>query len=272
MRSERWDTQEPIRLSLEVPSGDVRVETGDEPETTVVLEPAHDDDASVEAVEKARIEFRGGELSVIVPEQRTFGISFGRRGAVILRVRTPHGATASIKTKSADVVARGRYARAEVNSASGDIEIGEVERDAEFNTVSGDLRAGPIGGHVELNAVSGDAVLERVGGRLRVNCVSGDVTVREASDAVKVESVSGDVRLESVESGDVELNSISGDLQVAIKRGSRLAVDANAVSGDLRSDIELGTDESSAGGEDGPLVDLRARTISGDLRITRTSA
>ena len=98
MRSERWDTQEPIRLSLEVPSGDVRVETGDEPETTVDLEPAHDDDASVEAVEKARIELRGGELSVIVPEQRTFGISFGRRGAVILRVRTPHGATVSIES------------------------------------------------------------------------------------------------------------------------------------------------------------------------------
>src|SRR5437868_9819765 len=160
MRSERWDTQEPIRLSLEVPSGDVRVETGDEPETTVVLEPAHDDDASVEAVEKARIEFRGGELSVIVPEQRTFGISFGRRGAVILRVRTPHGATASIKTKSADVVARGRYARAEVNSTSGDIEIGEVEGDAEFNTVSGDLRSGAIAGRADVNAVSGDSVLE----------------------------------------------------------------------------------------------------------------
>jgi DUF4097 and DUF4098 domain-containing protein YvlB len=269
MRHESWKTHEPIRLNLEVPAGDVRVETGDEPETELDLEPAHDDDASIEAVEKARIEFRGGEVDVVVPEQRTFGISFGRRGAVILRVRTPHGATVSIKTKSADVVARGRYARAEVNSTSGDIEIGEVAGDAEFNTVSGDLRSGAIGGHADVNAVSGDSILERVGGRLRVNCVSGDVTVREANDAVKIESVSGDVRLESVESGDVELNSISGDLQVAVKRGSRLAVDANAVSGDLRSDIELGSDESAAGGEDGPLVDLRARTISGDLRITR---
>jgi DUF4097 and DUF4098 domain-containing protein YvlB len=268
MRSERYDTQEPIRLDLEVPAGDVRVDTTDQAETTFELEPAHDDDASREAVEKARIEFRAGELSVTVPEQRTFGISFGRRGAVILRVRTPHGATAAIKTKSADVIARGRYARAEINSTSGDVELGEVEGDAELNTVSGDLRTGPIGGQVDVNAVSGDSVLERVGGRLRVNCVSGDVTVREAKDAVKVESVSGDVQLESVESGNVELNSISGDLQIGIKRGSRLAVDANAVSGDLRSDIELDSDQGAAG-DDGPLVDLRARTISGDLRITR---
>jgi DUF4097 and DUF4098 domain-containing protein YvlB len=268
MRSERYDTAEPIRLELEVPSGRVRVETTDAAETTVELEPAHDDDASRELVEKARIEFRGGELSVEVPDQRTFGISFGRRGSVILRVQTPHGATAVIKTRSADVEARGRYARAELNSTSGDIEVGEVEGDADLGTVSGDVRTGRIGGNVQLNAVSGDAVLERVGGRLRANCVSGDVTVREAADSVKVESVSGDVQLESVESGDVELNSISGDLRVGIKRGSRLGVDATAVSGDLDSDIELGTDGGAAGDE-GPLVELRARTISGDLRITR---
>jgi DUF4097 and DUF4098 domain-containing protein YvlB len=268
MRSERYDTAEPVRLKLEVPSGRVRVETNDAPETTIELEPAHDDEASRELVEKARIEFRGGELSVEVPELRSFGLSFGRRGSVILRIQTPHGATAAIKTRSADIEARGRYARVDVNSTSGDIEVAEVEGDAGFNTVSGDLRAGRIGGNAQLSAVSGDAVLDSVGGRLRVNSVSGDVTVREAADSVKVESVSGDVQLDSVASGDVELNSISGDLRVGIKRGSRLGVDATAVSGDLDSDIELGS-EQEAGGDDGPLVELRARTISGDLRITR---
>ena len=268
MRSERYDTAEPIRLNLEVPSGRVRVETHDAPETTLELEPAHDDEASRELVERARIDFRGSELSVEVPEIRTFGISFGRRGSVILRVRTPHGAIAQIKTRSADVEARGRYARVDINSTSGDIEAGEVEGDAAFNTVSGDLRAGRIGGEAQVNTVSGDALLESVGGRLRVNCVSGDLTVREAADSVKVETVSGDVQLDSLESGDVELSSISGDLRLGIKRGSRLGVDATAVSGDLESDIELGSGEG-AGGEDGPLVELRARTISGDLRITR---
>jgi DUF4097 and DUF4098 domain-containing protein YvlB len=268
MRSERYETAEPIRLSLEVPAGRVRIETADTSETTVELDVEHDDDASRELVEKARIDFRDGELSVEVPDQRTSGISFGRRGSVALRVRTPYGATAAVKTRSADVEARGRYARIEVGSTSGDIEVGEVEGDAQFNTVSGNVRSGAIGGDAQLSCVSGDAVLARVGGRLRANCVSGDVTVREAADSVKVESVSGDVQLESVEAGDVELSSISGDLRIGIKRGSRLGVDATAVSGDLDSDIELAADEG-AGGAEGPLVDLRARTISGDLRITR---
>jgi DUF4097 and DUF4098 domain-containing protein YvlB len=271
MRSERYDTPGPIRLNIEVPAGRVRVETADAAETTLDLEPGHDDDASREAVENARIEFRGDELSVVVPEQqRTFGISFGRRAAVIATVRCPHGSSVEIKTRSADVDARGRYWRAVINTTSGDVVVGEVEGDADFNTVSGDLRVGPVGGRVSANTVSGDVVLERAGGKLSVNCVSGDLTVREAASSVNVQTISGDVQLESVEAGDVELNSISGDLRVGIKRGSRVGVDATAVSGDLDSDIELGSDEGSPGdGDDGPLVDLRARTVSGDLRITR---
>jgi DUF4097 and DUF4098 domain-containing protein YvlB len=130
------------------------------------------------------------------------------------------------------------------------------------------VRVGPVGGAVSINTVSGDATLERVGGRLRVNAVSGDVVVRHAAGPVKADTVSGDLELASVEGGRVELNSVSGDLRVGIKRGSRLAVDATAVSGELESEIELASDVA-AGGTDGPVVDLRARSISGDLRISR---
>jgi DUF4097 and DUF4098 domain-containing protein YvlB len=85
---------------------------------------------------------------------------------------------------------------------------------------------------------------------------------------VRAKTISGDLELESVAAGEVEIDSVSGDVQVGITRGSRLAVDATAVSGDLESEIELGGDEAAGGGE-GPLVELRARTISGDLRIVR---
>ena len=268
MRSERWDTEQPIRVDVEVPAGRVRVDTGDGGEVDVELTPGDGSEGSREAVERARIEFHGDELRVEVPEQRVWGISFGRRPSVELRVRCPHGSSLAAKTRSADVEARGRFARASVSTTSGDVELTEVENEAELNTVSGDLRVGPVGGRVSVNSVSGDAVLDRVGGQLRVNCVSGDVTVREAAGPVKADTVSGDLDLESVEAGDVDLSSVSGDLRVGIKRGSRLAVDATAVSGDLESEIELAGD-AHAGGTDGPVVEVRARSISGDLRIVR---
>jgi DUF4097 and DUF4098 domain-containing protein YvlB len=268
MRRERWDAEQPVRLDLEVPAGDVRIDTSDAAEVEVELSPADGSEGSREAVERARLEFHGDELLVHVPDQRVWGISFGRRASVDVRVRCPHGSTLAVKTRSADVEARGLFARALVNTTSGDVGLAEVADEAELQTVSGDLRIGPIAGRTSVNIVSGDAVLERVGGHLRINCVSGDVTVREAAGPVKVDTVSGDLELESVEAGDVDLNSVSGDLRVGIKRGSRLSVDATAVSGDLESEIDL-DGEAGASGTDGPLVEVRARTISGDLRIVR---
>jgi DUF4097 and DUF4098 domain-containing protein YvlB len=268
MRSERWEAGQPIRVDLEVPAGRVRVDTVDGGEVAVELAPGDGSEGSRESVERARIEFHGDELRVEVPEQRVFGLSFGRRASIELRVRCPHGSSLATKTRSADLEARGRFRRASVSTTSGDVELAEVEDEAELSSVSGDLRVGPIGGRTNVNTVSGDAVLDRVGGPLRINCVSGDVTVREAAGPVKADTVSGDLDLESVEAGDVDLNSVSGDLRVGIKRGSRLAVDATAVSGDLESEIEL-AGHAEAGGTDGPVVEVRARSISGDLRIVR---
>jgi len=52
-----------------------------------------------------------------------------------------------------------------------------------------------------------------------------------------------------------------------VRSGSRLQVDANSVSGELDSEVPL-SDEPGAG-NDGPLVRLRAKTVSGDFRIVR---
>jgi len=267
MRSERFDTPGPLRLDLRVPGGRVQIECADTAVTEVELEPLSGE-ASEAAVERARIELRGDELFVKVPDERGFGFRFMRRLEVGLRVRCPHGCDAAVKTRSADVEGRGRFRAAAVNTTSGDVEFGEVEGDAAFETLSGDLRLGPVGGRLTVNTVSGDATVERAGGDLRVQSVSGDLNVREATGPVTGTTISGDLELVSVEGGDVELDSVSGDLRVGIRRGSRLAVDATAVSGDLESEIEL-SDDSAAGEEEGPIVELRARTISGDLRVVR---
>ena len=102
-------------------------------------------------------------------------------------------------------------------------------------------------------------------GTIDVETVSGDLRLRDTESSVTANSVSGDVRLQ-VASGDVGLTSVSGDMEVAIRRGSRVYIDANSVSGELDSELELA--ESPTGGE-GPIVELRAKTVSGDFRVVR---
>jgi hypothetical protein len=56
---------------------------------------------------------------------------------------------------------------------------------------------------------------------------------------------------------------------IGVRRGSKVFLDCNTVSGDTTSELEL-TTEAPAG--DGPLVEIRAKTVSGDIRITRAPA
>jgi hypothetical protein len=66
----------------------------------------------------------------------------------------------------------------------------------------------------------------------------------------------------------LKLNSASGDIEVGIAKGSRLWVEAQSLSGDTSSDIDLESGETIESDE-GPLVELTARTLSGDIAVRR---
>jgi hypothetical protein len=74
-----------------------------------------------------------------------------------------------------------------------------------------------------------------------------------------------------VQEGTVAVNSASGDVEVGVRRGARAYLDCSTVSGDARSDLEPMDDEPEDGAAEdgGPFVEIRARTMSGDIRITR---
>ena len=146
-----------------------------------------------------------------------------------LRVTAPHGADVDANLASADLRGRGRY------------------------------------GDVDVNVASADVHLERVDAA-DVNSASGDVRIDEALGRVEVNTASGDVDLRSVAEGDVKVNSASGDVAVGIASGSRLWVDAQSLSGDTSSELEL---EGAPSDDPGPLVELRAQTMSGDISVRR---
>ena len=66
--------------------------------------------------------------------------------------------------------------------------------------------------------------------------------------------------------GEVTLQTASGDIQVGIKQGSKLWIDARSMSGDTSSELELG--DAPTDGE-GPLVEVRATAMSGDITVKR---
>jgi hypothetical protein len=278
MRTEIFQTPGQLLLTLKLPRGEVELETVEGDETTVVLEPIHDSDRARQQIESSELELRdrGDGLELVVdadPDDFAFrkgrftiAIS-GRRDAIRLRVRAPHGADVSVVTGSADITANGRFGSVESKTASGDIQFEEVERDAEIKVAAGDVKVDRVGGSLKVQSAAGDVAAGEIGGSVEVKTASGDVSVEEAGENVSVQSASGDVRVGAVSRGSVELKSLSGDLHVGIRRGSRVYLDVKTVTGDARSELDVG--DPMEDDHEGPLVNLRATAMSGDIKIVR---
>jgi len=284
MRSETFETPGPVRLDLEMPAGEIEIATANTEETHVELEALSSNEQVQEMVAAARIEStRRGDVFHVTVEVRTrhgVWISFSggpdiRLGTpeMRLRISCPTGAELDVKTKSADLEAHGDYGDVDVKTASGDLSV-ETLRSAHVKTASGDVHFQTVGGILDAKTVSGDVHVGAVAGDANLQTVSGDVFVHDAGGSISASSVSGDQRYEAVVSGRVELRAVSGDLGVGIRRGSRVFIDANTVSGSTSSEFELSDAPQTAepAAENAPLVEVYAKTVSGDVRLERAPA
>ena len=89
MRTETFQTPGETRLDIRLGAGEVRIETAEVQETTVVLEPLRDNEASTSAIENARVELRdrgNGHEVVIDVRDRGRGFSLSRGAEVLVAV------------------------------------------------------------------------------------------------------------------------------------------------------------------------------------------
>jgi DUF4097 and DUF4098 domain-containing protein YvlB len=79
--------------------------------------------------------------------------------------------------------------------------------------------------------------------------------------------VSGDQSIDSITEGQVQLQSVSGDIRVGIRRGSGVWFDLRSTSGKTVNELE----PADGPADDGPSVELRAKAVSGDIRVVRAA-
>lgn len=265
-----FEVSGPVELEVRLSSGEISIDPSLDGRVEIDLL-AHDDE-SQRLVDEARIELREGDsrpqVSVILPQRRGFSFGFGNRG-VSCTIRCPEGSAVSAKTKSADLSAHGKLSGVAFATASGDTDVADIDGSLNVKTASGDVQAGRISGSVNVQSASGDVTIESVRGPANVGSVSGDVTVEAAYDNLNANTVSGDQDLGAVMRGSVSAQSVSGDVTIGVRRGSKVFLDCNTLSGDTSSDLEVSGDAPEG---DGPLVEIRAKTVSGDIHITRAAA
>ncbi len=268
-----FDVHGPVRIDVQLASGEVDIDPTLDGHVEVELI-ARSEEAQ-ELVDQARVELResGGRQELVVdvphrPKSWNLGSIFGRQNITCL-IRCPEGSDLKARTKSADLKARGALGAVEVSTASGDVSLEDVRGDLSLKSASGDLSARSVAGRASANTASGDVSIESVFGPLSANTASGDLDIGSADSDVKANTASGDATIGAAIRGTITINAASGDIHVGVRRGSRVHLDCTTMSGDTRSELELDSTEPEG---EGPFLELKARTASGDITITRASA
>jgi DUF4097 and DUF4098 domain-containing protein YvlB len=290
MTDQVFQTPGEVFLRVDNKAGPVQVGTHARPTTEVTVSALTGDD---EVAGQTRVDhtYADGRHRIVVevPARGDLLRSWRRRNTeVLVAVRLPEGAAIEIKTASGDVTADGRFGAARVgtasgrvwveraegelgvHTASGEVVLGSAGGEVTIRTASGDVRCDALEGHGEIKTASGDATVHAATTGLTVVTASGDVSVGDLAGESMFKSASGDQRIGRLIAGRAQLDTVTGDLTVGIARGAVVAVDAETVSGTLDSEIDLDAERPlDPDGTDGPPVALRARTVSGDLRVRR---
>lgn len=151
-------------------------------------------------------------------------------------------------------------ASVELEAVSADVSVKGLRGDVEVATVSGDIRLETSSRRIEAASVSGDVTLTGPSHDTEVASVSGNVSVRGAQGKLRGESVSGDVWLDLGSVDHLQLESVSGDIEVTASLGDAVEVSIETLSGNIDFALPRLPD-----GE------LEMETFSGELRSGLTS-
>ena len=270
-----FETPGSVSLQIRLPSGRVVVTTADEPRTIVELVPLGRRGADALNEIEVRLDERRGGHVVTVEQTARFRlgpIQISWDDAIEVRVTCPRGASLELASASADLRVDGELGDVSVKTASGDVDLAVVAGALEVKSASGDVSVATVGSTASLTTISGEIHVGVLQGALTARAVSGDVRVRSVRARLSLSTTSGDIELDAVESGEVRVQTISGDARIAVARGTRVWIDAASVSGDLHSELGV-ADEPDGQGADGPapVVPLHVKTVSGDVAIVRAA-
>lgn len=264
-----WDfpCSDPADISVEGwASGSIAV-SGETTETLTVEIVPSPRSRGQDLIDRVEVGFSDGQLHVRGPRG---GPALGRHGGLDLTIRAPAGSSCAARTASAGLSCIGMLSAVSLQTASGDLTARTVTGDVTARTASGDVLVGTVGGDLTVHTASGNTTARQVDGAVRLSAASGHATIGYCAGHVTSRTASGDVHLEAVVCGDIQANSASGDVHVAVVPGIGVYLDLSSLSGSVRSELDE-TEPGEAAG-DPAAVQIKARTLSGDIRVTRSAS
>ncbi len=182
----------------------------------------------------------------------------------------------TISTTSGDVHAEFLSGKTTITSTSGDISVEKMDGDVSVSTTSGDVKILDGSGRRSIYTSSGQIIMKNIDDFFDINGSSAEVVVEAKRGEGKVVTSSGDVRVElSQLTGNLEIETVSGEVVTCLSNDSSFEFKADTTSGDINTffddDLSFSKKGNSAQGSVGtmePGYMVQIHTISGDVRVT----
>ncbi|MBE8167369.1 MAG: DUF4097 domain-containing protein [Shewanella sp.] len=142
--------------------------------------------------------------------------------------------------------------RIDVDGISSDFKVSKLEGEITIESVSGNIEASQLFNQPELHSVSGNIVAKDLSGNVRLSSVSGDIKDDKSRGNIHYKLVSGKLNASS-NAKDIEIEQVSGEIEVNFPQVKQLQI--KSVSGDLDADIN------------GDIRRLRVESVSGDIAL-----
>ncbi len=283
-----FETPGPISVVLDLAAGGVRVTASARTDTVVEVAPADSTDTEdVKAADRARIEFNRSRLVVKVPAPARRwpgqGGQAGQGGAVFVTIDLPEGSQLRVRTAAAAVQCEGtlgdcrfdvvnsdlrleRTGQLRVTAVRGEVGVARVVGHARVSMGSGTVRIDEVNGTATVQNDYGETAIGEITGALRLAGTNGDQFVDRALGDVQARTAYGNLRIGEITRGTVSLTSAFGEIEVGVREGTAVKLDARTMSGQVRNALNS---------VDGPreadeIVQVSAQTFDGDVVIRRS--
>lgn len=126
-----------------------------------------------------------------------------------------------------------------INSISGGVRIGDIKGQLVVSSISGSVSTGAVDGQVQVSGVSGEVTIGRASRQVEIKSVSGNVNIGQVVGYLNVSGVTGNLSVSIAELGErgVEINSISGQVELRFKGELNAQLNTNSISGKVSIEV-----------------------------------
>ena len=261
-----FDTPEPISVTLELGSANVRMTASSRTDTVVEVRPSDKaDESDVKTAQQVHVDYEGGMVRVTGPKPGPFDFSRKRR-SVEVSIELPSDSQVSLETLAGDVRCAGRLGECKLRTSAGTFWL-EQTGPLRLKTSFGHITADNIAGSADISTSSGTVQVGQVEGTAMIRSSNGAISIGRAGSGVDAKTSNGSIRLGEAARGSVVLGTAAGDLEIGIAKGTAAWLEVSTGHGHVRNLLQNVTQPEEAD----ETVEVRARTSFGDITIERAS-